>query len=101
MSQFLSHKTFATQGFYQFIRVIKSHYRFYPISQIQVAKPKISHFKGRLFFSVRKCAKKLHKLDVGLFFTTMTGKLLKLSDWLVALECTHVAMESTGVVSCG
>jgi transposase len=29
-------------------------------------------------------------------FTTMTGELLKLSDWLLARECTHVAMESTG-----
>ncbi len=29
-------------------------------------------------------------------FTTMTGELLKLSDWLVSKACTHVAMESTG-----
>jgi transposase len=29
-------------------------------------------------------------------FTTMTGELLKLSDWLTSQDCTHVAMESTG-----
>lgn len=29
-------------------------------------------------------------------FGTMTADLLKLSDWLQARECTHVAMESTG-----
>lgn len=29
-------------------------------------------------------------------FTTMTGQLLKLSDWLISKGCTHVAMESTG-----
>jgi len=29
-------------------------------------------------------------------FTTMTGELLKLSDWLTKRGCTHVAMESTG-----
>ena len=29
-------------------------------------------------------------------FTTMTADLLKLSDWLLTKECTHVAMESTG-----
>jgi transposase len=29
-------------------------------------------------------------------FTTMTGELLKLSDWLTSKGCTHVAMESTG-----
>jgi transposase len=29
-------------------------------------------------------------------FTTMTGDLLKLSDWLLARQVTHVAMESTG-----
>lgn len=29
-------------------------------------------------------------------FTTMTGELLKLSDWLTSQGCTHVAMESTG-----
>lgn len=29
-------------------------------------------------------------------FTTMTADLLKLSDWLSARDCTHVAMESTG-----
>jgi transposase len=28
---------------------------------------------------------------------TMTADLLALADWLVAAECTHVAMESTGV----
>jgi transposase len=30
-------------------------------------------------------------------FGTATGDLLALSDWLTAHECTHVAMESTGV----
>ncbi|MFQ6031246.1 MAG: IS110 family transposase, partial [Dehalococcoidia bacterium] len=30
-------------------------------------------------------------------FGTMTADLLELSDWLAAAECTHVAMESTGV----
>jgi transposase len=30
-------------------------------------------------------------------FSTMTDDLLKLSDWLVAEGCTHVAIESTGV----
>lgn len=30
-------------------------------------------------------------------FSTMTDDLLELSDWLVAVGCTHVAMESTGV----
>jgi transposase len=30
-------------------------------------------------------------------FTTMTEDLLSLLDWLVANECTHVAIESTGV----
>jgi transposase len=29
-------------------------------------------------------------------FSTMTGGLLQLLDWLVGLGCTHVAMESTG-----
>lgn len=29
-------------------------------------------------------------------FDTMTADLLKLSDWLLARECTQVAMESTG-----
>jgi len=29
-------------------------------------------------------------------FTTMTADLLKLSEWLSARDCTHVAMESTG-----
>lgn len=29
-------------------------------------------------------------------FSTMTGDLLSLSDWLQEWECTHVAMESTG-----
>ncbi|MBK9715421.1 MAG: IS110 family transposase [Kouleothrix sp.] len=30
-------------------------------------------------------------------FGTMTADLLSLADWLTAAECTHVAMESTGV----
>ena len=30
-------------------------------------------------------------------FRTMTADLLALADWLSELECTHVAMESTGV----
>jgi transposase len=30
-------------------------------------------------------------------FGTMTDDLLQLSDWLVAVGCTHVAIESTGV----
>ena len=30
-------------------------------------------------------------------FGTMTADLLELADWLAAAECTHVAMESTGV----
>jgi transposase len=30
-------------------------------------------------------------------FGTMTKDLLELSDWLIAEDCTHVAMESTGV----
>ncbi len=30
-------------------------------------------------------------------FSTMTGGLLEMADWLVAQEITHVAMESTGV----
>ena len=30
-------------------------------------------------------------------FGTMTEDLLELSDWLAAVGCTHVAMESTGV----
>jgi transposase len=30
-------------------------------------------------------------------FGTMTGDLLQLADWLSAANCTHVAMESTGV----
>jgi transposase len=30
-------------------------------------------------------------------FTTMTGDILALADWLTAAGCTHVAMESTGV----
>ena len=30
-------------------------------------------------------------------FSTMTDDLLALSDWLMREECTHVAMESTGV----
>jgi transposase len=29
-------------------------------------------------------------------FSTMTGDLLALADWLLACGCTHVAMESTG-----
>ena len=30
-------------------------------------------------------------------FSTMTDDVLRLSDWLVAEGCTHVAIESTGV----
>lgn len=30
-------------------------------------------------------------------FSTMTGSLLALSDWLESLQVTHIAMESTGV----
>jgi transposase len=30
-------------------------------------------------------------------FPTTTDSLLALSDWLRATECTHVAIESTGV----
>jgi transposase len=30
-------------------------------------------------------------------FTTMTQELLALVDWLASADCTHVAMESTGV----
>lgn len=30
-------------------------------------------------------------------FTTMTNDLLTMADWLLAEQCTHVAMESTGV----
>ena len=30
-------------------------------------------------------------------FSTMTDDLLRLRDWLVAAQCTHVAIESTGV----
>jgi hypothetical protein len=30
-------------------------------------------------------------------FRTMTAELLALADWLQAAECTHIAMESTGV----
>jgi transposase len=30
-------------------------------------------------------------------FSTMTAELLQLRDWLVAAQCTHVAIESTGV----
>ena len=30
-------------------------------------------------------------------FSTMTADLLQLRDWLVAVHCTHVAIESTGV----
>jgi len=30
-------------------------------------------------------------------FGTMTNDLLALSEWLAAAECSHVAMESTGV----
>jgi transposase len=30
-------------------------------------------------------------------FSTMTGDLLRLRDWLVAARCRHVAIESTGV----
>lgn len=35
--------------------------------------------------------KEIHK------FSTMTDDLLRLRDWLVARQCTHVAIESTGV----
>lgn len=30
-------------------------------------------------------------------FSTMTDDLLRLRDWLVAAQCTHVAIESTGI----
>ena len=30
-------------------------------------------------------------------YSTMTAELLQLRDWLVAAQCTHVAIESTGV----
>jgi transposase len=30
-------------------------------------------------------------------FSTMTQDLVRLRDWLLAHDCTHVAMESTGV----
>jgi transposase len=31
-------------------------------------------------------------------FSTMTGRLLELADWLVEGQVTHLAMESTGVL---
>jgi transposase len=37
-----------------------------------------------------------HKIKVIETFGTTTAELLRLSDWLTAGECTHVAMESTG-----
>jgi transposase len=39
---------------------------------------------------------KHHKLKAIETFGTTTTELLRLSDWLTAGECTHVAMESTG-----
>jgi hypothetical protein len=33
-------------------------------------------------------------------FGTTTDELLRLVDWLQAAECTHVAMEATGVYTC-
>lgn len=30
-------------------------------------------------------------------FSTVTADLLRLADWLTAAECTHIAMESTGI----
>ena len=39
-----------------------------------------------------------HIADEVLTFGTMTGDLLRLSDWLVKKGVTHVAMESTGVL---
>ncbi len=41
-------------------------------SQIEVAKPKVSHFNGRLFSSLKKSAiKGLHKLDVAFLIAAM------------------------------
>jgi hypothetical protein len=37
-----------------------------------------------------------HKAKAIETFGTTTAELLRLSDWLTAGECTHVAMESTG-----
>jgi transposase len=30
-------------------------------------------------------------------FGTSTRELVRLADWLTAVDCTHVAMESTGI----
>jgi transposase len=38
-----------------------------------------------------------HKVKATETFGTSTSELLRLSDWLTASRCTHVAMESTGV----
>ena len=37
-----------------------------------------------------------HKVKLTETFGTTTAELLRLSDWLTAAACTHVAMESTG-----
>src|SRR5713101_7311446 len=37
-----------------------------------------------------------HKVKATETFGTTTAELLRVSDWLTAGECTHVAMESTG-----
>jgi hypothetical protein len=38
-----------------------------------------------------------HRRQEVFTFGTTTRELLRLADWLTAADCTHVAMESTGI----
>jgi transposase len=53
--------------------------------------------KGNVVVCVRCCDRPGKPLEEVRTFSTMTGDLLALSDWLAEHDVTHVAMESTGV----
>src|SRR5207245_11565016 len=52
--------------------------------------------KGTVVACLRLVSNGKVTIEVRTFLTT-TADLLRLSEWLAANECTHVAMEATGV----
>jgi transposase len=53
--------------------------------------------KGNVVVCVRCCDRPGHLVEEVRTFSTVTGDLLALADWLAGHGVTHVAMESTGV----
>ena len=53
--------------------------------------------KANVVVSVRCCDRPGKVFEEVRTFSTMTGDLLALADWLASHGVTHVAMESTGV----